>query len=54
MHQIVTKDPPRLKKFSELLCNFIERCLQKNPDNRWDAERLLDHTFIKKNADKGK
>lgn len=38
MHNIVSKEPPRIKNFSVNLCDFVSKCLQKNPKDRWSAK----------------
>ncbi|KDP42471.1 hypothetical protein JCGZ_00268 [Jatropha curcas] len=32
--------------FSDEGLDFLEKCLERNPDKRWTAEQLLDHPFI--------
>jgi len=47
---IPTRDPPTLTEPSEWSDNFndfLARCLVKNPDERWNADELLKHPFIK-------
>jgi serine/threonine protein kinase len=41
-------NPPRLPadQFSAACCQFVEYCLQKSPNERWSAERLLSHPFL--------
>ncbi|CAH1756718.1 8451_t:CDS:10 [Entrophospora sp. SA101] len=39
----------RLRKKADIgweVVDFLEKCFAKNPENRWDAERLLEHPFI--------
>lgn len=38
MHNIVSKDPPTLKGFSESLTHFVGCCLQKRPNDRLSAK----------------
>lgn len=44
----VIDDPPKLNRleFSEDFCDFIDCCLIKNPDERYNTEALLNHKFI--------
>ena len=45
--QIVEGEPPRLcARWSELFCEFVERCCQKNPEARLSAKELLGHKFL--------
>ena len=37
MHNIVSKEPPTLKNYSELLIHFVGCCLQKQPADRFSA-----------------
>ena len=37
----------RNKKFSSLFCQFVNTCLQKEPDHRPSASTLLNHAFFK-------
>lgn len=47
LYNIVQKNPPPIsKKWSADFQNFIDRCLDKNPENRWSAEMLLEHPFL--------
>ena len=44
MVEIPQNDPPKLKdpsSWSEQFSDFIEKCLRKNPDERFSAEQLL-------------
>jgi serine/threonine protein kinase len=48
---IPSRPPPTLQepdKWSSDFKNFLEKCLTKNPDERPDANTLLEHPFIKK------
>jgi len=50
---IVTKPPPVLKekeKWSAPFHDFLDKCLQTDPDDRWTAAQLLEHPFITKSA----
>lgn len=51
MHNIVAKEPPRVQGFSLPLCHFVEKCLMKNPQERYTAFDLLNHKFIKSIGD---
>jgi serine/threonine protein kinase len=48
MFEISTKEAPRLdsKKWSPQFCDFVEKCLQKDPSKRSSCEDLLKHTFL--------
>ena len=49
MYLIASKDPPKLKKkISADMEDFYHKCLQKNPENRYTAQQLLEHPFISK------
>ncbi|XP_031558132.1 dual specificity mitogen-activated protein kinase kinase 2-like [Actinia tenebrosa] len=47
---IVNEPPPRLptQYFSEQFCEFVHKCLVKNPKERADLKYLMSHPFIKK------
>jgi len=51
---VVTKPSPSLPEtiFSSDLCQFIDLCLKKNPDERPSSTQLLEHSFIKKSVSK--
>lgn len=51
-HYIVAQPLPPLSReqFSEDFCDFIERCLMKEPEQRPTAAKLLDHPFIQQYA----
>lgn len=46
--QICEEAPPRLSRdeFPALLCDFVERCLQRDPAQRASASELLQHPFL--------
>jgi len=45
---IGNKAPPALdpKKFSPNFCDFVAKCLKRDPNERWTAQQLLQHPFI--------
>ncbi|KAJ7384488.1 Dual specificity mitogen-activated protein kinase kinase 1 [Desmophyllum pertusum] len=47
---IVNEPPPKLPSghFSEDFCEFVNKCLVKNPSERADLKSLMNHPFIKK------
>jgi len=47
---IVSNEPPKLdaEKFSSEFFNFVNKCLEKNPDNRGGCDDLLKEPFIEK------
>lgn len=47
---IVNESPPKLpsSQFSEEFCEFVNKCLVKNPKERADLEYLMNHKYIKK------
>ena len=47
--KIVQKDPPTLKdeQWSPVFRDFVARCLNKDPEQRYSAEQCLQHPFIK-------
>lgn len=47
---IVNEPPPKLppEQFSEEFCEFVNKCLVKNPSERADLKSLMNHPFIKK------
>jgi len=49
LYLLTTQDPPPLKngeKWSENFTNFLEKCLQRDPLLRPEAEELLQHPFL--------
>ena len=49
LYKIQNKDPPSISKhFSSDFKNFVEICLNKDPDERPSAKTLLDHPFMLK------
>ena len=54
---IPKNSPPRLKEGEGGdggMDDFVEKCLQMEPGDRWDAARLLEHRFIKGAGEKGR
>ena len=50
IYMIPTKPPPTVKepeKFSPEFCDFISKCLVKNPEERPSATALLQHKFLR-------
>jgi serine/threonine protein kinase len=48
---IPTKSPPTLsepEKWSDEFNDWVQQCLQKDPDDRPTAKELLNHPFIRK------
>lgn len=47
---IVNEPPPKLPSdhFSADFCEFVNKCLVKNPSERADLKSLMDHPFVKK------
>ncbi|KAK2953334.1 putative serine/threonine protein kinase [Blattamonas nauphoetae] len=49
LFQIPVREPPTLKNpdnHCAELNDFLAKCLQKDPDQRWDCKQLLSHPFI--------
>ncbi|CAM9464427.1 unnamed protein product [Lampetra planeri] len=49
MLKIAKNDPPSLSfpsKWSAEFTDFLKKCLDKNPETRWNAIQLLQHSFI--------
>ena len=38
--------PPIKSKWPPLFQNFIDKCTERNPSNRWTAEQLIHHPFL--------
>ena len=56
IYQISTNPSPTFahpEKFSDLFHSFLNRCLEKNKDERATVKELLSHKFIKKYSDIG-
>ncbi|EAY15925.1 STE family protein kinase [Trichomonas vaginalis G3] len=54
MMKIINLPPPSLpsnSKYSPEFIDFISKCLQTDPNNRWTAKELLSHPFIQKARD---
>ena len=48
LFNIVHKQPPSIgKKWSAEFQDFVNKCLDKNPETRWSAEMLLEHPYLK-------
>lgn len=49
MYFISTKEPYRLnrQKYSDNMCDFVEKCLEKDLKKRWSIKKLLQHPFIR-------
>lgn len=49
LRQIPSRDPPNLRepdKWSGDFRDFLSHCLQKDPDDRWDTSKLLQHPWF--------
>ncbi|KAG6602808.1 STE/STE7 protein kinase [Phytophthora cinnamomi] len=48
LHMIRNEPPPRLPEgeFSDLFCDFLDKCLKKDQTERWSVKQLLKHEFI--------
>jgi serine/threonine protein kinase len=46
--QKISFDTPALKKLSPDAVDFLQKCLQRNMNDRSDAEKLLEHDWIKR------
>ncbi|KAN0025672.1 hypothetical protein ACTFIU_010266 [Dictyostelium citrinum] len=56
LFQIPYRDPPKLKNqenYSKDFINFIQSCLQKDPNQRKTASELLKHPFVTNTKEKG-
>ncbi|KAH7831074.1 putative STE20-like serine/threonine-protein kinase [Monocercomonoides exilis] len=54
LFQIPVRPPPTLRqpeKWSDELNDFLTHCLQKDPNERWEARELMEHAFIVKYED---
>ncbi len=47
--KIINNAPPKLdpEKFDPDLCDFVNQCLKKQPEERASAAELLKHPFLK-------
>ena len=46
-YKITAEDPPRINtKWSTVFQDFIDKCLVKDPEQRWSAEMLIHHPFM--------
>ncbi|KAL4106005.1 hypothetical protein PRIC1_004059 [Phytophthora ramorum] len=52
LHMIRNEPPPRLPEgeFSDLFCDFLDKCLKKDQTERWSVKQLLNHEFILKHC----
>jgi len=49
--RVISRSPPPTltkKEFSKNFRDFLTKCLDLEPSNRWTAEKLLTHPFLKK------
>ncbi|KAG7395897.1 Mitogen-activated protein kinase kinase 5 [Phytophthora boehmeriae] len=48
LHMIRNEPPPRLPEgeFSDVFCDFLDKCLKKDQAERWSVKQLLKHEFI--------
>lgn len=55
MYLICQRDAPRLPadRYSPAFCDFIQRCMEKEPSKRWTAAQLLKHEFLAQAAKDG-
>lgn len=44
------EDPPLPESISAEATDFLRKCLQRDPKNRWTTAQLLDHPFVKSEA----
>lgn len=51
MYKIASEEPPVLRGFSTLLCDFVSCCLKKNPTERSSVMELSRHPFIQSIGD---
>ena len=48
MFNIVQNEAPRIgDNWSADFRDFVAKCLDKDPETRWSAERLLEHSFLR-------
>ena len=50
LFKIANQDPPTIArggKWSDDFCDFVDMCLQKDPEQRWNTKKLLEHPFLK-------
>ncbi|KAF4320710.1 hypothetical protein G195_006006, partial [Phytophthora kernoviae 00238/432] len=54
LHMIRNEPPPRLPEgeFSDLFCDFLDKCLKKDQTERWSVKQLLGHEFITRHCGK--
>ncbi|KAL7075187.1 hypothetical protein ACQ4LE_006133 [Meloidogyne hapla] len=53
--KIQKSEPPTLahpQRWSSTFSEFLRKCLVKNPDERWNAHQLLNHSFIRTSTDR--
>ncbi|KAF4037602.1 Protein kinase domain [Phytophthora infestans] len=52
LHMIRNEPPPRLPEgeFSDLFCDFLDKCLKKDQTERWSVKQLLKHAFIQRHC----
>lgn len=52
---LITQNPPPTVKDPSIIspefADFLSKCLQKEPDQRWSCAELLDHPFIQTRCD---
>ena len=41
-------EAPKLRRHGETECNFSDKCLTKDPNERWPTTQLLKHPFHSK------
>ena len=46
MNIIAREIPPIDDKYSSNFKSFVDCCLQKDPELRWDTKKLLEHKFL--------
>jgi len=49
LYNIANNPPPKIDKtkWSEDFCDFLDHCLQKDPEKRWNTDQLLEHVWLK-------